>query len=236
MLSVHSLCSWPGLSIYLSVWLAGGSVSRSYLALTAGRADIPSAGWVNAPLRGPSGELVPASTRYEVLARSKEQDVCLLRLWPATGERSWWREVTGRRAFQHPFHVCLALCVPDLQVMLGSVAAGRKHQLRLHCAHQLQVPILGDVKHGTTRNKLHQILGEQLYCLASGQVDTKSPVRAQTSKLQSLGLQLHSHSISINTPDGKTVRVTAPVPSAMRGLIDNLKMLPQIHESNLEKL
>eukprot|EP00891_Asterochloris_glomerata_P004947 jgi/Astpho2/4947/Aster-x1267 len=50
------------------------SVSRSYLALTAGRADIPSAGWVNAPLRGPSGELVPASTGYEVLARAQEHE------------------------------------------------------------------------------------------------------------------------------------------------------------------
>lgn len=87
MLSVHSLYSWPGVPIALSVWLAVVSVSRSYLALTAGRADIPSAGWVNAPLRGPSGELVPASTGYEVLARAQEHEVCLLRLWPATGER-----------------------------------------------------------------------------------------------------------------------------------------------------
>ena len=62
-------------------------MSRSYLALTAGHADIPSAGWVNAPLRGPSGELAPASTRYEVLARAQEHEVCLLRLWPATGEQ-----------------------------------------------------------------------------------------------------------------------------------------------------
>ena len=131
----------------------------------------------------------------------------------------------------------LGLCQTST-LCFDSVAAGRKHQLRLHCAHQLQAPILGDVKHGTTRNELHQMLGERLHCLAQGQADAQSPFCARTSKLklQSLGLQLHSHTVTINTPDRKTVKVTAPVPPAMRGLIHILKMIPQIHGDILEKL
>ena len=34
------------------------------------------------------------------------------------------------------------------------LAPGRKHQLRLHCAHELGAPILGDGRYGRARGAL----------------------------------------------------------------------------------
>ena len=50
---------------------------------------------------------------------------------------------------------CQAVCVFTVlkrNVTCVPVAAGRKHQLRLHCAHELRAPILGDGRYGNARD------------------------------------------------------------------------------------
>jgi 23S rRNA-/tRNA-specific pseudouridylate synthase len=36
------------------------------------------------------------------------------------------------------------------------LCAGRKHQLRIHCARVLSAPILGDARYGMTRNAVQR--------------------------------------------------------------------------------
>lgn len=42
------------------------------------------------------------------------------------------------------------------------VHAGRKHQLRIHCADALSAPIVGDARYGSTRNDTHRSLLQHL--------------------------------------------------------------------------
>lgn len=48
---------------------------------------------------------------------------------------------------------------------LGCHFAGRKHQLRIHCANALSAPIVGDAKHGLTRSPEQRRLLKDLQAL-----------------------------------------------------------------------
>lgn len=91
-------------------------------------------------------------------------------------------------------------------------SAGRKHQLRLHCARHLVAPIVGDERHGTVRSAaqrgLPSLLGPEAAAAAKGR------------------LQLHAHSITIDRGgsggSGKAelrVHVVAPAPAHMSALL-----------------
>ena len=67
---------------------------------------------------------------------------------------------------------------------------GRTHQLRVHCA-AIGTPILGDGKYG----------GRGAFLAGAG---------------VSGGLHLHARAIELTRPDGKTLRITAPLPEHMR--------------------
>ena len=67
---------------------------------------------------------------------------------------------------------------------------GRTHQLRVHCA-AIGTPILGDGKYG----------GRAAFLAGVG---------------ASSALHLHARTLELETPDGKSLRITAPLPEHMR--------------------
>ncbi len=73
---------------------------------------------------------------------------------------------------------------------------GRTHQLRAHCA-ALGTPIIGDGKYGASAADLAGVVAAS-------------------------GLHLHARSLQIPSPEGGTLRVTAPLPPHMRETWDLL--------------
>ena len=58
--------------------------------------------------------------------------------------------------------------------------AGRKHQLRIHCADALSAPIVGDSRYGSTRNEVHRSLLQHLKTFQQTEHEESEP---QTLKL-----------------------------------------------------
>lgn len=128
--------------------------------------------------------------------------------------------------------VCLVLC------------AGRKHQLRIHCARALSAPILGDARYGMTRNDVQRKVLADLNTINS-QVDratmqSDQPVssanmpvayaKEQTTTdmrvdLESSGalsvmpLQLHCQSVCLQKPRQQAISVTAEPSQSMQALM-----------------
>lgn len=101
--------------------------------------------------------------------------------------------------------------------MPAHLPAGRKHQLRLHCAQGLGAPVLGDARYGAVRSAAQEA------ALAALQ----RPGIAQAAEAAAVGgsggapLFLHCRSLEVRRPGarGGAVAVTAPLPPAWRALL-----------------
>lgn len=109
-----------------------------------------------------------------------------------------------------PFH-----CPPHCPV--PPCYAGRKHQLRLHCAQGLGAPVLGDARYGAVRSAAQEEVlaplqrhgGEGTEAAFGGSSGGGPP------------LFLHCRSLEVKRPGARrgAVQVTAPLPPAWRALL-----------------
>lgn len=89
---------------------------------------------------------------------------------------------------------------------------GRKHQIRVHCASQLQAPILGDEKYGSPYPSSLDV------CI---RVRYSSIVHSQHFEVH--GLQLHARELSMTHPINKGLfSCVSPIPKHMKHAIDGL--------------
>ncbi|KAI8615914.1 pseudouridine synthase [Chytriomyces sp. MP71] len=95
------------------------------------------------------------------------------------------KAVTGFRVLQSQKHLSWMELTPS---------TGRKHQLRLHCAQSLRVPILGDYKYGPGCPK---------------------QLRSAFGNIETVPIHLHLREIGIKDwyGEGKPLRVECPLPS-----------------------
>jgi len=128
---------------------------------------------------------------------------------------------------------------------LSVLCAGRKHQLRIHCARALSAPILGDARYGMTRNDVQRRVLADLNMLNS-QVDratmqSDQPVGSadmpvayakvdhttadmrddleSSAALSVMPLQLHCQSVSLQKPRQQAISVTAEPSQSMQALM-----------------
>lgn len=102
---------------------------------------------------------------------------------------------------------------------------GRKHQLRMHCAAGLGMPIVGDPKYGEPPNQLpwdlQRQVDERMAALASSRQEQQQWRRmAHASRPQHLCL--HARSLRVVKSDGSVVCVTADLPDHMQTLFQCL--------------
>ena len=115
------------------------------------------------------------------------------------------------------------------------VHAGRKHQLRIHCANALSAPIVGDTRYGSTRNEVHRSLLQHLKTFQQTEHEESEP---QTLKLDSqansppkassLLLLLHAHTICIQKPEEAAVGAIAKPAGQMDMLLKVLSWAPHL--------
>ncbi len=125
------------------------------------------------------------------------------------------------------------------------LCAGRKHQLRIHCARVLSAPILGDARYGMTRNAVQRKVLADLNTFNS-QVDRATlqpdqPVDSAdmpvayakadqtTAKMRDdlensggssvMPLQLHCRSVCLQKPRQQAISVTAEPSHSMQALM-----------------
>ena len=147
--------------------------------------------------------------------------------------------------------VCLMLLSPVCLILLSAIClilcAGRKHQLRIHCARALSAPILGDARYGMTRNDVQRkvladlnMFNSQVYRapVQSDQPDDSADMPVACAKadqttadmrddLESFGalsvmpLQLHCQSVCLQKPRARqqAIRVTAEPSLSMQALM-----------------
>lgn len=115
--------------------------------------------------------------------------------------------------------------------------AGRKHQLRIHCARSLSAPILGDERYGMTRGTIQrkiladlklnvheeawarqQNLPSQDACISRTHVQQGSSLLS-LSKLSVMPLQLHSHTLCLQKTRQQAVNVTAEPSNGITALM-----------------
>ncbi|KAL4419521.1 hypothetical protein ABPG77_005752 [Micractinium sp. CCAP 211/92] len=91
-------------------------------------------------------------------------------------------------------------------------STGRKHQLRLHCAHGLGAPILGDSRYGQVRS------GAQAAALATVQQAGGGAAAGRSEP----PLFLHCRQLLVRRPGGRqaAVQVTAPLPAPWCALLE----------------
>lgn len=137
--------------------------------------------------------------------------------------------------------VCLIL----LSTVRLILCAGRKHQLRIHCARALSAPILGDARYGMTRNDIQRkVLADlnmfnsqadratmqsdqpddsvdmPVACAKADQI--KADMRDDLESFAALSvmpLQLHSQSVCLQKPRQQAIRVTAEPSQSMQALM-----------------
>lgn len=91
-----------------------------------------------------------------------------------------------------------------------SPLTGRRHQLRYHCAHGLNAPIIGDVEYGSTPAAIQRIRAA-------------FPALGSIWKGRPLPIMLHSRSIELTTRSGELQAAsTAQWPPHMNALLDAL--------------
>jgi len=87
---------------------------------------------------------------------------------------------------------------PEATLMEATLDTGRKHQIRVHAAHEGH-PVAGDRKYGDA---------------------------AFNKRMKKLGLKrlfLHAHRLHFAMPDGREVDVTAPLPDDLRAVLDAME-------------
>ena len=137
--------------------------------------------------------------------------------------------------------VCLILLSADCLIL----CAGRKHQLRIHCARALSAPILGDARYGMTRNDVQRKVLADLNTfnsqadraiMQSDQPDDSAHLPVAYAKvdqttadmrdglesfdaLSVMPLQLHCQSVCLQKPHQQAIRVAAEPSQSMKGLM-----------------
>ena len=125
------------------------------------------------------------------------------------------------------------------------LCAGRKHQLRIHCARVLLAPILGDARYGMTRNDVQRKVLADLNTINSrvdratmqsdqpvssanmpvayakaDQTTTDMRVDVESSgALSVMPLQLHCQSVCLQKPRQQAICVTAEPSQSMQALM-----------------
>ena len=178
-----------------------GAVRRVYWALVSATSTLASRGTIDAPLvtthagvtLKPGAGAKPAATDYEVISRASP-DSCA----PTAAGR-----------------------VPAVLALVPRT--GRKHQLRVHCAGELDAAIVGDYKYGyrdVSRTGL--IADDWRRLLRDVDERTRRLADAGSSELMSevrgpgVPLHLHARRVEFAHPSsGERVRVVAPPPSHM---------------------
>lgn len=145
----------------LAAAFRGRDVEKTYWALVMGRPEAPE-GRIDlalAKLEGPRGERTRAVDDPEEGARA----ITDFRTLDMVKGRVSWLELRP--------------------------LTGRTHQLRVHCAEGLGLPILGDGKYGGTAAHMERVSGK---------------------------LHLHARALRLPHPNGGTLEVAAPLPPHMR--------------------
>ena len=126
------------------------------------------------------------------------------------------------------------------------LCAGRKHQLRIHCAQALSAPILGDARYGMTRNDVQRKVLADLNMFMNSQVaraamhsgqpvgfadrpvacakadqitgDMRHDLESSVA-LSVMPLQLHCQSVCLQKPCQQAISVTAEPSQSMQALM-----------------
>lgn len=147
-----------------------------------------AARWLTAAFRDKSARKIYwALAVGEVKPRAGRIDLPMSKLPGKAGERMVVDREAGQRAVTD-FEVVEQLGKRVAWVALSPVT-GRTHQLRLHMA-ELGVPIVGDGKYG----------GQDAFLVAEG---------------LSRKLHLHAREVAVSRPDGRRIRIAAPLPEHM---------------------
>lgn len=189
--------------------------SSSAIGASAGK-WLPRAGTVSLPVpssRDP-GQLQEALTRYRVLHESEDAGLAWLQLQPSTGGRA----LTGGECAV-ALTVSLGRQRRPRQLTAGAPAhcsAGRKHQLRLHCARGLGAPVLGDARYGAVRSA-----AQEAALAALERPGVKQAAAAFGGSGAGAPLFLHCRSLEVKQPGARrgAVAVTAPLPPTWRTLL-----------------
>ncbi|CAD7700679.1 unnamed protein product [Ostreobium quekettii] len=86
---------------------------------------------------------------------------------------------------------------------------GRKHQLRQHCAFNLNSPVLGDRRYGRTTESLPAKMLPRV----------KKLMAPSSNKHM---IHLHAHELTLTICGGQPVRAVAPIPRHMKVVFDSM--------------
>lgn len=94
---------------------------------------------------------------------------------------------------------------------------GKKHQLRMHCAHHLGTPILGDSKYGAVRGEVQRQVLHQLRNAVRAEADSRE---GRATGVPWPPLMLHCRRLVVHEPGTKAMEVVAPPPVPWQGLFE----------------